>query len=497
MLVAFLCAAQLALNPAPAAAQFHSNLPSLGDTASSELSPAMEYKLGVEIMQRIRADRDYIDDPMVTEYLNNFGNRLVSMYPEARSEIGNDFFFFVVRDPMLNAFALPGGFIGVHSALILAAQTESELASVISHEIGHVSQRHIARMLGQQRQDMLIPLASMLLGALAARSSPDAAMALMTGGQGLAIQRQLNFSRDAEREADRIGFHILRNGGYDPSGMTVFFGRMQNAARAYSDSTPSYLRTHPMTTERIADIEARIREQPYRQHADSLDFHLLRARVRVLQDTTGQGLHESATIFREQAKSGNRMHAAAAQYGMALVALRQGDAAGAQTNLQQARKLAQDHLSGKRNAMLAALSIDCRIAADQKAEAVKEAEVALSHFSSSRGLMLQYADALHAAGRYADAEKYLRNQVQLYREEPRLQQQLAKTYAAQGKTALMHIALAEAYGLKGGLSSALEQLRLARASPDVTFYDQAIIDAREREWRAKRIEELKEKKKLP
>ena len=484
----------LALSPGSAFAQIQSNLPSLGDTERSELSPATEYKLGSEIMQKIRVDRDYIDDAAVLEYLNHFGNRLVSTHPEARGETGNDFFFFAVRDPAINAFALPGGFIGVHTGLLLAAQTESELASVVSHEIGHVSQRHIARMLGQQRQDMLIPLASMLLGALAARSNPDAAMAMMTGGQGLAMQRQLNFSRDAEREADRIGFQIMRDGGFDTSGMTVFFGRLQTASRSYTDTTPSYLRTHPLTTERIADMDARIREQPYRQHADSLEFHLIRARVRVLQDQTTHGLHEAAGLLERQAKSGNKIQLAAAHYGLAVIALKQGDTARAHSMLQQVRKTSQDQLPGKRNALLTSLSIDIKLAANQKDEAVKEAEAALSHFTASRSLARQYAQALYVAGRYEDAAQYLRSQVQLYRDEPQLQQQLAKTYAAQGKKALMHLALAESYGMTGGLSSALEQLGLARSAPDVTFYDHAIIDAREREFQAKRREQLKEKK---
>src|SRR5690606_22019598 len=160
-------------------------------------------------------------------------------------------------DPVLNAFALPGGFIGVHSGLILAAQSESELASVMAHEIGHVAQRHIARMIGKQKQDALIPLASLLLGALAATASPDAGMAVIAGGQGLAVQRQLNFSRDAEREADRVGLDIMRDAGFETAGMINFFGRLQKASRGYNDSAPAYLRTHPLTTERIADIEAR------------------------------------------------------------------------------------------------------------------------------------------------------------------------------------------------------------------------------------------------
>jgi len=491
-LLSIFCATPL--TPASAIAQSQGNLPSLGDTERDALSPISEYKLGSEIMEKIRIDPDYVDDALVLDYLNNFGNRLVSMHPEARGEAGNDFFFFAVRDPAINAFALPGGFIGVHTGLMVAAQSESELASVIGHEIGHVAQRHIARSMGQQRQDMLIPLASIVLGALAARNNPDAGMAMMTGGQGYAIQRQLNFSREAEREADRIGFQIMRDGGFDTSGMTVFFGRLQTASRSYTDSTPSYLRTHPMTTERIADIEARIREQPYRQHVDSLDFHLIRARVRILQDQTANGLYEVAGLLRQQARSGNRTEAAAAQYGLAVIALKQGDVAKARALLQQVQKLARDQTSGKRNEILTSLSIEIKLAGNQKNDAAKEAEAALSQFPGSRGIARQYADVLYAAGRYEDAAQYLRSQVQIYRDEAQLQQQLAKTYAAQGKIALMHMALAESYGMKGGLSSALEQLALARSSPDATFYDNSIIDARERELQAKRREQLKEKK---
>ena len=140
-----------------------------------------------------------------------------------------------------------------------------------------MAQRHIARMLGKQKQDMLIPLAAMVLGALAISSSPDAGVAMIMGGQGLALQRQLNFSRDAEREADRVGLDIMREAGFETAGMINFFGRLQTASRNYSDNAPPYLRSHPMTTERIADIQARTRDLRYRQHVDSLDFPLIQA----------------------------------------------------------------------------------------------------------------------------------------------------------------------------------------------------------------------------
>ncbi|WP_019141791.1 beta-barrel assembly-enhancing protease [Noviherbaspirillum massiliense] len=477
---------------APSMAYAEQNLPSLGDSEREELSPLMERKLGEQVMRDIRRDRDYLDDPVVLEYLNNFGASLVAARPEARGEAGYDFFFFAVRDPTLNAFALPGGFIGVHSALVLAAQNESELASVLAHEIGHVAQRHIARMLGRQRQDSLIPLAAVVLAALASRSSPDATSALLLGGQGMAVQRQLNFSRDAEREADRVGLQILDDAGFDTSGMIAFFGRMQNATRSYSDMAPAYLRSHPLTTERMADIEARIRDQRYKQHVDSLDFHLIRARLRVLQNPTAQGMRDAAAVFENQLQQKGRTQIAAAKYGLAFIALRQGATDKAQTLLQESSAAAPGSSEKLQNPVLTGLSIDIKLAANRPVEALKEADAARAKFPLSRGIAHQYADALVATGRYDEAVRYLRDQAQLYRHEPELQERLAKAYAAQGKQALQHIALAEYYAISGSLPAAIDQLGIARRAPDATFYDQTVIDARERELQASWKEEMKD-----
>ncbi len=481
------CAMPVAISPAMA-----QNLPSLGDTEREELSPLMERRLGEQIMRDIRRDRDYLDDAPVLEYLNNFGASLLAVRPEARGEAAYDYFFFAVRDSTLNAFALPGGFIGVHSALVLAAQNESELASVMAHEIGHVAQRHIARMLGKQRQDSLIPLAGAVLAALAARASPDASAALLLGGQGMALQRQLSFNRDAEREADRVGLAILREAGFETAGMIAFFGRMQAASRAYTDSAPVYLRSHPLTTERMADIEARTRDLRYRQRADSLDFHLIRARLRVLQDSSPQGLRSAATAFEVQLQQKNRVQIAAAKYGLAVIALKERALDKAQALLREAYAAAQGASTPVQNLVLASLVIDIRLAANEPAEALKEAESARAKFPLSRGIAHQYADALIAAERYEDAVNFLRDQVQLYRQEPKLQDQLAKAYAAQGRQALQHLALAESYALYGSLPAAIDQLNIARRAPDASFYDLAMIDAREREFKARWLEEMKE-----
>lgn len=477
----------------PVAHAQYSNLPTLGDTARGELSPLMEYKIGVEIMRRIQMDPDYIEDEVISEYLNNVGNKLVNATPDVRGETGNDFHFFALRDQTLNAFALPGGFIGVHTGLLLAAQSESELASVLSHEIGHVSQRHIARMIGNQKQDMLIPIAALVLAAIAgAAKQTDAAGALVIGGQGLAVQKQLNFSRDAEREADRVGFLILKNAGFDTNGMVLFFERLQRASRHYGEGFSAYLRTHPLTSERIADVEGRVRSESYRQHADSPDFYYVRIRAELIQDESAKGTETAVANFQEMIKTGGRLLASAGYYGQALLALRQNDTMKAASLLQEAKKLAGDK-AAQASLALTSTSIDIKIAARQPAEAAKEALTALSRFPASRALSHRYASALYHAGNYDSAVQYLRKQAQLYRSDPMVHGMLAKVYGSQGKIALMHIELAESYSLSGGVSAALEQLSLARQAPDVTFYDHSIIDAKEREWQARRLEEMQEK----
>lgn len=479
-------------------------LPTLGDAASEDLSPVVERKLGEEIMRQIRRERDYLDDDAISEYLNNFGGALVDAVPGARGEMNADFHFFPVRDGAINAFALPGGFIGIHSGLLLAAQTESELASVVSHEIGHVSQRHIARMLGQQRQDVLLPLAAMILAALAAKASPDAAMGVLMGGQGLAVQRQLNFSRDAEREADRVGFQIMSAGGYDTSGMVAFFKRLQSANKVYGE-IPAFLSSHPLTSERIVDIQSRIRETPYRFRPDSMEFHLAKARARVLQDLGTKARRDTRTAFETQLAQQHRQQQVAAQYGLAFLALKEGDLAGARSWFDKSRVAMQPKPgvfsavpASDGGAMFTMLDLEIKLAPGQPKElaqqAVKDAQEAVNRYPLSRALARQYASAMINAGKFDDATRYLRDQVQLYREDPKLYDLLAKAYSSQGKIALQHMALAESYVLAGALPAAVAQLDFARKARDVSFYEQSVIDARERAIRARQKEEQEAEK---
>jgi predicted Zn-dependent protease len=473
------CALALPAGLAPARAQAP-DLPALGDVAADDLSPANERRFGEQIMRQVRRDPAYLADPDTAEYLNALGFKLVSVSPARYT----DFEFFAVRDPMLNAFAFPGGFIGVHSGLVLGAANESELAAVLAHEIGHVEQRHIARMLAKQREGSFIAIGALLLALLAARSgsssSGDAAQAAIMAGQAAAVQQQLNFSREAEREADRVGFQTLVGAGFDPSGMASFFTRLQQGTRIYESAAPEYLRTHPLTVERLSDIQNRARETHVRQRADSLDFHLVRARLRVLQDDSPQGLRDSTVYFRSQIDSRTAPSLTAAYYGLALASMRLDEHATAVEAARNARLSSQAP-----SPMLDKIVSQTRYAAartdTERAEAVRLAREAAARYPVSRLTALHYVDLLQKSEQHEAAVTFLRDQLALSRNDPRLYETLARSYERLGRRTLQHQATAELYLLLGSAPAAIDQLQLARRASDADFYTLSEVDARLRQ----------------
>jgi len=246
-------------------ARAQNNLPSLGDSAAADFSLATERHLGDAIMRDIRRDPDYLDDPILLEYLQSLWQPLLAA-AKVRGDLGEDlserfpYQPFLVREPSVNAFALPGGYMGVHLGLMAITQTRDELASVLAHEMTHINQRHIARSFANSRQQSLISIATTILGVIAATQSGggDAANALITSGQAVGIQGQLNFSRDMEREADRIGASVMTSAGFDPAGMASMFERLQKSSRLNDSGNFPYLRSHPLTTARIGEARARL-----------------------------------------------------------------------------------------------------------------------------------------------------------------------------------------------------------------------------------------------
>ncbi|MDR5830369.1 M48 family metalloprotease [Caballeronia sp. LP006] len=316
-------------------------LPDLGDGSDGTLSPQAERTLGERMMREVRADPDYLDDWLMRDYLDSIATKLSAA--AATQYLGGyrpDFDLFAVRDPQINAFSMPGGFIGVNTGLISATQTESELASVIGHEMGHVLQRHIARMIGAQKKSGYAALAAMLAGLLAgvmARSG-DLGMGIAMGGQAFAVDNQLKFSRAAEHEADRVGFQMLAAAGYDPYAMTAFFARLDRLTMS-DNGVPPYARTHPLTVERIADMEDRARRVPYRQPRQSPEYAFVRARARVLQVNYASDYREVASRLKTEISDQTALNPAANWYGVALAQSLLGDYDAANDALAKSRRL--------------------------------------------------------------------------------------------------------------------------------------------------------------
>ena len=322
-------------------------LPDMGDPGGDSLSRMDEKKYGEMIMRQIRPDTDYSNDLPIYDFLNQMERRLLDAAKRLQLGGANEqgsgaynFEVFAVKDSSINAFALPGGFIGFHTGLLVSADTDSEVASVMGHETGHVLQRHLARQMDKQATNTMIALAGILLGALAASRNPGAASGLMQGGQAVAVNNQLSYSRDAEREADRIGFQILAASGYDVNGAPGFFQRLQKATGIMDSGVPSYVRTHPLTTDRIADMQDRARNIPSRNVSTAVEFYFIKARARMEQSGSSSGMYDLRNTFEGFSKQNSPGKQMEGFYGLALIAQKQGKLDQATAYLQQARNLA-------------------------------------------------------------------------------------------------------------------------------------------------------------
>ncbi|MEO9137425.1 MAG: M48 family metalloprotease [Casimicrobiaceae bacterium] len=448
-------------------------LPDLGDVSQTDFSPAQERKLGETIVRQLRASGGYINDPEVNDYLNELGHRLIA----ASTDVKQDFEFFGVPDPQINAFALPGGFIGVNTGLILLAQTESELASVLAHEISHVTQHHLARALSAQKDSMLMSLAGLALAVLAARgggnSSGDAASAAIAATQALTVQHQINFTRENEYEADRLGFQRLDAAGFDVTAMATFMQRLQTAMRFVEGNVPTYLRDHPVTYERIAEAQARAYGHPYRQVVDSLDFHLVRALIRSYQGEP----REAVKWFDDAIAEHKYNNAIAEQYGLVASLLRTTDFDRAKKELAKLEKIAPRH------PMIDAIAGHVLLESGDINGAIKRFEAGVARYPNKMQLVYDYPDALLKGGRNVDAAKFVEQQLARFPSDGPLQLLAARAYAAQNQQMLAHRHQAEYYAWQGNLKGAIDQLEIASKAKDGDFYQASVIDTRLRALR--------------
>jgi len=472
-------AVSLATTPVSFAQQ---NLPDLGDPSAASLSGAQERKLGESVMRQIRGSGGYLNDPEVNGYLNELGNRLVTAIPGAPF----DFEFFAMADPSVNAFALPGGFVGVNTGLILLSQSESELASVLGHEITHVTQHHIARSIGNQNDALLLALGAIAAAVLASRSksssSGDMTQGAIMAAQGLAIQGQINFTREIEYEADRLGFERTYAAGFDPNAMAGFFARLQKASVWFEGNSPSYFHDHPETYQRIAEAQARAFSKPFRQVPDSLDFQMVRALLKSYEGTP----RDAVLAFKDAIAERKFNNEVAAHYGLVAALLRAEDFKGAQAELAALEKIAPPH------PMIEGVAGQVLTQSGQFKPAIARYQTALVRYPRKMQLVYDYPDALLKDDQAAKAAGFVSEQLQRFPSDGPLHQLAARAYAALGKQLLQHQHQAEFYAWQGNLKAAVVQLELAVKSGDGDFYQISVAESRLRAFRQELAEQEKD-----
>ena len=457
----------------PSPTNIDSSLPDLGDVSQTVLSPRDEQRIAEQILRQVAVSDEVLQDIEVTDYLQALGNRLAAASPDKQQK----FNFFVVKDNSINAFAMPGGVIGVHTGLVLASNSESELASVLGHEIGHVTQRHLARMLAQQKYDTFKNIAGIALALLVARANPDLASGALTASSAAGVQRQLDYTREHEREADRVGLSILDAAGFDTRAMPAFFNTLQRGTRFIEGSAPSFLRTHPLTAERIADVSNRVESMPYRQVTDSLEFNLVKAKLRAADGLTQTAIDQ----FEDNIKERRFANETAEHYGLAVAMLRKNDLAGVTSQLKWLRANAQKY--NGQNAFIENLAARLEVGKNNPQTAATQYAKALSMFPNHRSLIYGYSEHFLAINQPDKAIKLVQEKQALYPNDAYFYDILAKAYTAKNKNLLRFQAQGESYYRQYNLQKAIEQMEYAAKAKDGNFYEHSIVEARLKDLR--------------
>jgi predicted Zn-dependent protease len=447
-LLASLLILMLSCNPLLAEGEFdisHS-IPDIGSSADAVLSLSEEQELGEAFMRNIRRTAPLIEDPEVETYIQNLGQHLVSYLESAPY----DFTFFVLNAREINAFAVPGGYIGIHAGLITAADNENELASVVAHEIAHISQRHISRSFEKSQNVSLLTMATIMAAILLAGDSGDASMAALSTGMAASYQTQLNFTRAHEKEADRIGIQLLAAANYDPRGMPHFFEKLHQESRYRTSGMPEILQTHPVTINRISEATSRAENYPMRGEVDQPEFQLIKQKIAVLAT---QQPHTLAQQYQAQLETQSKNPAL--NYGYALILTRNGKYPEAEAILSKLIK----HDS-KRTAYQIALA-DLYGLEGKSTQALSLLEKELALHPGNKPLTMTYAEQLIKANQSGKAVKLLENHMRYNTSTPSVYQLRAQAEDAAGNKAASHAALAELAYLRDQTNLAIQHLETA------------------------------------
>ena len=440
------------------------NLPDFGNPADYIITKNQERELGRNVISQLRNANAIIDDPLTSEYIQNLGDRLVGHVSDGSQE----FNFYLIDDSSINAFALPGGFIGINSGLLLMTQSESELASVLAHEIAHVTQRHIARSIYNNQKNTMVSSAAMIAAILLGASadiSGDAITGIVTAAQAANAQNQINFTRSNEHEADRIGIQTLSSAGFDPNAMSSFFEKM---ARRYGSSQSeifSLLQTHPVTTDRIAEARDRARHLPNNSLNYSSSYEILKARLRVLQSTN---IESTYNFFLERSKSFNAQSNA---YGLALCLSllgRDDEALLIFQNLVKEHEEVIAYRIGLGETLLRIANID---------GALKLYAESVALFPRNVPLTISYCQIL-ISNNASLAHELLLDLLNNIPPTPSQIRLIARAANAEGDIANAHYYMGEYYISTCYLSLAINQMTMALESPNINQIDKSRFEAR-------------------
>ncbi len=459
-------------------------LPEIGDPSGNLFTPVQEQRLGQAFMRSIRNSMTVLSDPLMEHYVQSLGERLVA----AGENPGRRFHFFLIDAPEINAFAGPGGYIGTYTGLVTTTQSENELASVLAHEVAHISQRHLLRTFDAV-QRMALPMAALTVVALvigAAANNPDAGIAAVSGIQAGIAQRRINFTRAHEEEADSIGIKSLAGAGFEPQAMATFFARMGKASRLYdSGKLPEFLRTHPVTTNRIGDAYGRADEYHYQQRPDSLEYHLLKARLRSAQFSSAD---EAIVFFKKSLDEGRYRNEEGQRYGylLSLLAARQ---------YPEAKKVLQQ-LRQKRPQQIDYIVAEALMekGMNHPAKGLQVLREGLEIHPENYPLSIYYGEALLAQGEPAKVIPLLEKQIQDRPNNITLYKLLAQAAGNSGRETEGRRYLSEYHYHSGDLKAAIQQLQQALSDRSIDYYQSAAMAAR---LKALRLEqkELKSREK--
>jgi predicted Zn-dependent protease len=443
-----------------------SELPDIGSAANATVTISEEYRVGAMIVRQLRDQNKIVEDPEIQEYVQGVGTRVSSQAQEGQHR----FTFFVVRDPGINAFALPGGFIGVNQGLILATANESELASVLAHEVAHVTQRHIARAIqAQSRQSLATAaavLAAILIGA-AAGGGGDVMQGGIAAAQGMAIQQQINFTRSNEYEADRVGIGFLAAAGFNPQAMPAFFETMGRRAGLAGENIPEFIRTHPVTANRIAESRDRAEQlDTKRKPAESIAYALIRERIRVLFASQGSDVRDYYMRRDDpNLKFGE-------QYGKALALMQKNQARDAVEILNGLIADREDIIQ------LYTAYGQAMVEAGQINDGVSFFSRSMSLFPRNVPLTVRYAEALMKQGRPKEAHTVLLDLFNVVPPTPAQIRLTALAASAAGDMGDAYYYMSEYHIASGDLPLSEEQLELALETPNLTPVQRQRFQAR-------------------